>query len=135
MGAAAPTVLGVPVEVAIDPDGIAVIGKVTCRILAGDSPIEVSASEVCVTDALGGGGHRFASGVSLPGMRDATARVTVAAHDQAEVSVWFDPIALGSTARFAVIAVLSLNGDRKSVASEARVSPRRPAPGTGNYPG
>lgn len=132
MGASSATVTGIPVEV-VATDDEPVLGRVTCRITAR-SVVAVAAVEVWIADVYGAGAWRPALGVSVPGMLEPAARVRVGPNEESVISVWFEPIALGTTARFEVSAVLTIDGERRTVTCAARVMGRR-ATGTGSYPG
>jgi hypothetical protein len=114
-------VMGLPIEVHRDPSGEAVVGRAACRVTAGTTPVEVRAVSVALVDAFGAGGRRRATGVAVPGLLVPQPAVYVRAGTAAEISVWFEPLALGSVHDCRVVVELLIDGQRVLVASEAVV--------------
>lgn len=119
--------VGLPLEVFRDDAGDALVGHATCRITAGPQAVEVRAIEVAVLDAFGAGARRRARGVAVPGQLEPTASVRVRANATTEVSVWFEPVALGSAHDCRVVAALVVDGEPAVASCEVIVRDEGPA--------
>ncbi len=120
-------VIGLPLELHRDNDGDAVVGRAACCVTAGTTPVEVRAVSVAVVDAFGAGAHRRAAGVSVPGLLEPQMAVRVRPGQTVEVSVWFQPVALGDAHGCYVVAELLVDGQRVVVSSDAVVVDDMPA--------
>lgn len=114
-------VMGLPLELRRPAGGTALVGRVGCRVTAGQSPVDVRAVGVAVLDAFGAGARRRPTGVTVPGLLEPQAVVRVLPFTTVEVSVWFEPLALGSAHDCRVVAELVVDGQRVLVAANAVV--------------
>lgn len=120
-------VIGLPLELHRDEEGDALVGRAACCVTAGSSPVQVRAVGVAVLDAFGAGAHRAATGVTMPGLLEPQPVVRIRPGQTVEVSVWFQPVALGDAHDCRVVAELLVDGQRVLVASHAVVVDDGPA--------
>ena len=120
-------VMAVPLELHRADGGSAVVGRVGCRVTAGANPVEVRAVTVAVLDAFGAGAHRPAKGVTVPGQLEPQAVVRVRPFTAVEVSVWFEPLALGIAHDCRIVAELLVDGQRVVAAANAVVIDDKPS--------